>query len=96
MHIFITGATGDAVHVWHRHVREQRRDIVAQLNGFDAVAGFENVIPGIFQDVRGGYPHEHLVLNDEDDGRLALARRLRPAPGLPVRPQSRVRSYSCS
>ena len=66
------------------------------LNGFDAVAGFENVIPGIFQDVRGGYPHEHLVLNDEDDGRLALARRLRPAPGLPVRPQSRVRSYSCS
>ena len=47
-------------------------------------------VPGILKDVRGGRPHDHLVFNDEDDGRLALARRLQAAPGLPLRPRSRA------
>src|SRR5215213_572015 len=41
-------------------------------------------IAGILKDVRGGHPHDHLVLNDEDDDRLALVRRLQGrSPGFP-------------
>src|SRR5215213_9391512 len=67
-------------------------DIVAKLNhcdGFDAVPSFEDEIPGILKDVRGGPPHNHLILNDEDDDRLARVRRLQAGPpAFPVRPQS--------
>jgi len=91
-------ASAIAVHVGHRDVREQRRDIIAKLNhcdGFDAVPSFEDEIPGILKDVRGGPPHNHLILNDEDDDRLARVRRLQAGPpAFPVRPQSRARSYS--
>ena len=72
-------ASAIAVHVGHRDVREQRRDIIAKLNhcdGFDAVPSFEDEIPGILKDVRGGHPHNHLILDNEDDDRLALVRRL--------------------
>jgi hypothetical protein len=80
-------ASAIAVHVGHRDVREQRRDIIAKLNhcdGFDAVPSFEDEIPGILKDVRGGPPHNHLILNDEDDDRLARVRRLQGrSPGFP-------------
>jgi hypothetical protein len=63
------------------------RDIIAKLDhrdGFNAVPSFEDEIPGILKDVRGGHPHNHLILDNEDDDRLALVRRLQGrSPGFP-------------
>ena len=79
---------GSAPDALARLVRERWSHIgIAKLDhrdGFDAVPSFEDEIAGILKDVRDGHPHDHLVLNDEDDDRLALARRLQGrSPGFP-------------
>src|SRR5829696_970443 len=80
---------------WARYKMRPHRYTSTVIKGRPVLVATAGDQPGGFS--RGGHPHNHLVLNDEDDDRLALVRRLQcRSPGFAVRPQSRARAYSCS